>query len=388
MTSRWLLARAGAALVLANVRYWTTVAPLVRTQLARWEHRARAIGDPQLRRLALGKLRDERFNAEVAATLATLAPRSSRARVVEAVVAMQVLYDYSDLVSEQYAADAPEIDDRELFTALSDAVALPIDGERGSGGDGRDTGTGADRGRDYYAEHAHSDDSGYLRALVETVQTTLAGLPSAATIAPVAQASAARCAEAQILNHQAPRSGIESLRDWAEVRATATGLGWQEFLAGATASVLGIHALIAAAADPGTTIEDAEEIDALYLSIGALSMLDSLVDLDEDIRAGSVGYVQYFGDPDVFAERLAVVARDGISRARGLANGPHHIVTLVGVVAYYGSDTSLRSASGRPVTAPVRRELRPLIGPTLALMHGWRLAKRVRDSGRHEVRHA
>jgi tetraprenyl-beta-curcumene synthase len=380
MTSRWLLARAGAALVLANVRYWTTVAPLVRTQLARWEHRARAIGDPQLRRLALGKLRDERFNAEVAATLATLAPRSSRARVVEAIVALQVLYDYVDLVSEQYAAGAAEIDDRELFTALSDAVALPIDGERGSG---------TDRAPDYYgAEHAHSDDSGYLRALVETVQTTLAGLPSAATIAPVAQASAARCAEAQILNHQAPRSGVESLRDWAEVRATATGLGWQEFLAGATASVLGIHALIAAAADPGTTIEDAEEIDALYLSIGALSMLDSLVDLDEDIRAGSVGYVQYFGDPDVFAERLAVVARDGISRARGLANGPHHIVTLVGVVAYYGSDTSLRSASGRPVTAPVRRELRPLIGPTLALMHGWRLAKRVRDSGRHEVRHA
>lgn len=371
MTSRWLLARSGVALTLANVRYWSTVAPLARTQLARWEERGRAIPDPVLRAAATAKLGDERFNAEVAATLATLAPRCWRARVVEAIVALQVLYDYVDLVSEQYAAGTPEIDDRELFTALSDAVTLPIEGERSSG---------TDRAPGYYGTGPRSDDGGYLHALVETVQTTLAGLPSAVTIVPVAQASAARCAEAQILNHQVPRSGVEEPRQWAKLEAEGTGLGWQEFLAGATASVLGIHALIAAAADPGTTRANAEDLDALYLSIGALSMLDSLVDREEDIATRQLSYVDLYDGPEAMASGLANVARDGIARAGELPNGAHHVMTLVGVVAYYGSATPLRSASGWPVTAPVRRELRPLIGPTLALMRGWRLAKRVRHA--------
>ena len=259
-----------------------------------------------MRALASGKLRDERFNAQVAATLGTLAPRSHRVRVIEAIVALQVLYDYIDVLSEQPTAEPP-IDGRQLFTALRDAVALPIE-------DGRESATGS--ARDYYAGRAYSDDGGYLQALVETVGSALAGLPSAATIAPVARASAARCGEAQVLNHEASGSGIAQARRSATAQASGTGLGWQEFLAGATASVLAIGALIAAAADAGTTREQADELDALYLSIGALTMLDSVVDLQEDIAAGQLGYVQYYADPDVFAQRLATVARDRVTHAR------------------------------------------------------------------------
>ncbi len=75
---RRLSARAGVALVLANARYWTTVAPEVRAQLARWRTRALEIEDPQLRTLALHTLQEEGFAAEVAATLATLTPRRHR----------------------------------------------------------------------------------------------------------------------------------------------------------------------------------------------------------------------------------------------------------------------------------------------------------------------
>ena len=374
---RLLLARAGFALLLANVRYWHTVAPHVRVQLARWEQGARAIGDPELRALALGKLRDEHFNAEVAATVATLAPSPYRARVVEAIVALQVLYDYVDVLSEQPAE--PPIDGRALFMALSDAVTLDL-------GDGRDTAT--DDPRDYYRDRAHSEDTGYLHALVAAVRTALAGLPNAATIAPVARASAARCAEAQILNHDASRSGIVQLRQSATSQASGTDLGWQEYLAGATASVLAIHALISIAADPATTLEDAEELDTLYLTIGALTMLDSLVDHEEDIAAGQLGYIQYYDDPGLLASRLAFLARDGIAHARGLRGGAHHIVTLVGIVAYYASAPAANTEFTRPLTAPVRRELAPLVTPTLALMRAWRLSKRVHHSGRPEVRHA
>jgi len=387
MTNRWLTARASGALVLANVRYWSTVAPIVRSQLTRWSERAGAIGDPVLRGLASGKLRDEHFNAQVAATLATLAPRCNRARVVEAIVALQVLYDYVDVLTEQPAGSEPSIDGRQLLEALGDAVALD-DGRdrRGLGGDGR--GLGTDSARDYYAGRAHSDDGGYLQALVATVNSALAGLPNADTIAPVAQASAARCAEAQILNHHASRTGIDELRKWATPRAAGTGLDWQQFLAGATASVLAIGALIAAAADPATTLKDAEEIDALYLSIGALTMLDSLVDFQEDLAAGRLGYVQYYDDPVQLASGLATLARDAVARARMLPNGAHHIVTLVGIVAYYASAPTAKTDLAQPLSAPVRAELAPLITPTLALMRGWRTAKQVRRGRRHGVRYA
>jgi len=350
------LARAAFALVLANVRYWSSVAPHVHAQLARWEQAARAIGDPQLRGLALGKLRDERFNAEVAATLATLAPRWNRARVVEAIVALQVLYDYIDVLSEQSHLH-PEASARP-FTALTDAVARSPHG----------------------GDTPHSEDAGYLQALAGTVRTALVRLPAAATIAPVAGASATRCAEAQALNHDASRSGTGDAKRWAVLQASGTGLGWQEYLAGATASVLALHALIAAAAHPATTRADAEDLDALYLSIGALTMLDSVVDRGEDIAAGQMGYLQYYDSPELMGTALASVARDAVARARGLPNGPHHIMTLAGVVAYYTSAPTASSDFARPLTAPVRRALRPLITPTIALMRGWRAAKRVRHA--------
>jgi tetraprenyl-beta-curcumene synthase len=376
-------ALAGSALVLANVRYWSTVAPLVRSQLARWGQAAASIPDPELRALALGKLRDEHFNAQVAATLATLAPRAQRDRVVEAIVALQVLYDYLDVLNEQPATGS-EPDDRRLFAALTNALALPLDGEREPGLDSA-------RG-DYYAGRAHADDGGYLQALVATVNFTLAGLPGASAVAAVAQGAAERCGQAQILHHKAsrsgPPSGIVELRDWATPRAAGTGLRWQEWLAGSTASVLAIHALIAAAADPGTTSKDAAELDALYLSIGALTMLDSLVDRAQDIATGQLSYVDLYDGPEAMASGLANVARDGIARARELPNGAHHAITLVGVVAYYASAPADDDAFARPVIARVKRELAPLIVPTLALMRGWRLAKRTRHGGRREARDA
>jgi tetraprenyl-beta-curcumene synthase len=149
--------------------------------------------------------------------------------------------------------------------------------------------------------------------------------------------------------------------------------------------VLSIGALIATGADPATTLQDAEEIDRLYLSIGALTMLDSVVDLQEDLAAGRLGYVQYYDDPEQLAAGLATLARDAVAGAGRVPNGAHHIVTLVGVIAYYASAPAASVPFARPVISRVRRELRPLITPTLVLMRAWRMAKRVHDRGRDGV---
>lgn len=98
-------ARVLAAFALANARYWLCVAGQVRGQMRHWEARAQAIGDPELRALALEKLHAEGFNAEAAAMAATIAPRATRAHAVRAIVALELLYDYLDGLSERPHAD-------------------------------------------------------------------------------------------------------------------------------------------------------------------------------------------------------------------------------------------------------------------------------------------
>jgi len=358
--------RAGAALVLANARYWSGVAPLARRELARWERRALAIHDPLLAGAARANLGAERFNAQLAATLATLAPRALRARAVAAIVALQVAYDYLDTLTEQPTAARlladPLGDGRRLQQALLDAVAPASEPHGG-----------------YYDGLAHADDGGYLRELVNTVRGALGGLPGAATIAPVALRAAARCAEAQVLAHAAPLTGDAELERWARSEAAGEGaLDWPELLAGAQASVLALHALIAAAADPRTSSNDAERIDAAYLHIAALTMLDSLIDSEQDAASGQPGYAHRYDSPEQLARRLGELAREAAGQARGLPHAGHHTMTLAGVVAFYASDPAASSPPARPAIACVRSELVPLIAPTLLVMRIWRTGKLLR----------
>lgn len=366
---RRLTAQAGVALVLANVRFWPTVAPLVGAELKRWEQRARAIEDPGLQALALEKLREERFNSEVAATLATLSPREHRQVVVEAIVAYEVMYDYLDGLTEQPTAD-PLRTGHELYRAFTDAITLRTEPAEG-----------------YYASRP-VDDSGYLKELVKVVRGTLAQLPSANAIAEMAERAAKRCAETQIRAHAVPRLGTAQLERWAASESAGIPLGWQEFLAGAASSVLAVHALITVAADERTTPAEAAEIDTVYLSICTLStMLDSLVDHERDVTADQAGYLRYYEDHDLLARDLAGAAKRAVEHAAPLRNGPHHTMTLVGVAAYYLSAPTAGSMFAQPVTQRIRRELQPLITPTLAVMHAWRIAKRTRTAVANRVDH-
>ena len=354
------MSSAGVALAVANARYWTSVAPLARAQLRRWECRARLIGDPDLRAIALAKLQTERFNAEVAATLATLAPRPQRARTVEAIVALEVMYDYLDGLTEQPASD-PLGSGRRLFTAFTDALSSE-----------------PSQTEDYFAHHA--DDGGYLAALSATTREALAGLPGWSAVAEVAIHSAARCAEAQVRVHAAPLVGTAQIREWATAQAADTTLEWREFTAGAVSSVLAVHALIAASADIRSTPIQAEAIDSAYLSISALStMLDSLIDYERDSASGEAWYVRYYDSPAAMADRIAAVMCDARRQAKTLPNAAHHTMTMVGVAAYYTSAPQATRGIAAPMTRRIHDELGPLMAAALAVMRTWRKAKRLRQ---------
>ncbi|HTA35750.1 MAG TPA: DUF2600 family protein [Solirubrobacteraceae bacterium] len=363
------LAAAGWALIAANARYWTTVAPKVRAELARWEARASRIDQPELRELALGALREEGFAAEVATTLATLTPARHRATTLRAIVALEVMYDFLDALTEQPAPD-PLANGRELFGAFIDALDPDVDLDE-----------------DYYRHYRSGTDGGYLHELAATVKQALATLPGAAALAPAMQRAAARCAEAEVLTHVAVHTGGSQAEAWARQAVNGSGLEWREYLAGAASSVLVIHALIALAGDERTTPAQAETIDGVYLALGVLStMLDSVVDYEQDAASGTLTFISHYEDRAELGERLARVARDAARRAHDAPASAHHLMTLAGVAAYYTSAPSAAGALAWPVTCRVRRELRPLITPTLALMRGWRLAKRLRARFHREPR--
>jgi tetraprenyl-beta-curcumene synthase len=364
------VARAGISLALANARYWPTVAPLVGTQLARYKQRARTIRDPILRAVALDKLHDQGFHAQVAATLATLAPRAHRKHAVAAIVASEVIYDYLDGLTERPVPN-PLDSGHCLFQAFTDAIRIhhqPMG--------------------NYYALYPQPDDSGYLDGLVAEVRRALARLPAIDAVTETSERCTARFAEAQVRAHAVNPLGITQLEEWAVREGAGTTLGWLEYFAGATSSVLGLHALIAAAADPHTTPRDAASIDAVYLYIGVVvTMLDSLIDYERDIRStGEQGYTRYYDTPGLIAQQLTNAARHAVMHARDTPNGAHHIMTLTGVVAFYTSAPTATSDFAWPVTEHIRRQLQPLIDPTLAVMRAWRIAKRAHQWQRQAIR--
>lgn len=368
-----LVLGSAAALVLANLRYWGRLSPLVRQELRRWTARAAAIPDPSVRELACGKLRVEHFNAEVAATLATLAPKEHRRRAVEAIVAFEVLYDYLDGLNERMAAI------------------------EGAAGPGRSREGPVERGerlyRPFTAVFAPSpetdgpwrpdpalDDGGYAAELAQAARRAVAGLPSLAAIAGVAEHAARRCAEAQVRVHASSCIGTQELERWARARAAEDGgLDWRGYVAGSVASVLCVHALIAAATEPGLGESEARAVDRAYLHVSALStLLDSLVDYERDVRYGVPWLARLYGGPEPLGRDLGAVARTAMSLIRGVRHPGHHAMTLLGVVAYY---TSAPDAAGEVARAPfarLHRELRPVILPTLAVLRSWRLAKLLR----------
>jgi tetraprenyl-beta-curcumene synthase len=339
------------------------VAPLVRHQLRGWEARATEIPDLRLKCLALEKLRNERFNVEVAAMIATIAPARHRARAVEAIVALQIMYDYLDALTEQPTGD-PIRDGLQCSKAFIDAVTVSTQPSS-----------------DYYAYHLGSGDAGYLADLAVAVQTALAELPAADAVAEIIPMSAARCAEAQVRVHAAAHAGVGQLERWAAREARGSELPWREWLFGAMGSVVAAHALIALAADERAAHEQASELDATYLSLCVLTtVLDHLVDHERDRLTGEQSYLHLYENRQELAEQITAVSRRVTERTHTLPNGPHHVVILSGVVAYYTSQPSAMGEFARPVTERVRDELRPLITPTLATLHAWRLAKRLRSS--------
>jgi tetraprenyl-beta-curcumene synthase len=177
------------------------------------------------------------------------------------------------------------------------------------------------------------------------------------------------------LTHAIALHGTAPLHEWASAQA-ADGLRWWEYAAGAAASSLTVHALLAAAADPATTSRHASQIETAYLSLSALStLLDSLIDYEQDTRDGSHSYVAYYADRTDAAQRITAIARHASSAVRELRHAHHHTMTVAGVAGYYLSAPGATGPHAQPVAESIISNLQPAISPILAIFWLWRRAK-------------
>jgi tetraprenyl-beta-curcumene synthase len=351
----------GVVFVAAAARYWLLVFPRVSSELRHWRCSAARIGDPALRLLALEAL-EKRSNMEGAAAFAAFVRFGPRRDVVQALVAFQAIYNHVDMLAEQSGGDR-EARARTLHEAL--LLAL-------------------EPGAASPACRAHSlqsgqEDEGYLAEMIEACRWALSRLPGFAAAAPAVHAAARRIVAFQSLS-VGERGKLEA---WALDETSPDGdLEWWESAAAAGSS-LAVHALIAASVSPALGGRDVAAIDGAYSSnIGALhSLLDSVVDEDEDARARQFSLIDCYASPQESAERLGELAGRTIDAARELPDGRLHVLVATAMACSYLSDCERRTdAQTAAIASAVRAPLGGLARPILRVFALRRLAGRLTRS--------
>lgn len=358
----------------AAFSYWLTVFPRVCLHIARWQRLARRIPDPVLRRLALAALSEKRGNIEGAAAFAAFAPGSRRARATRAASAFQAAYNLLDMLGEQPSTD-PVRDGERLHNALLHALGWAASTPPA---DGVDPGVEA---LDWYEYHPQSADGGYLNRLLEECRDAFRSLPGYELAAPAARAAAERIVAFQSLNLSEAQGDHAALEQWAHAATPAgSGLQWWE-TAAAAGSSLGVHALIAAAAEESLEAHEAKLLEQAYFPwIGGLhSLLDNLIDKREDEAAGHRSLVEYYG-PERAAERMRWMAEQAGVLAAALPHGHRHTVVLAGMIGNYLATSEAHSPELAPVSDAVLATTGGLARPTMLVFELRRLPDRLHNA--------
>jgi tetraprenyl-beta-curcumene synthase len=350
-------------------RYWIGVFPFVCYEIRNWERRARIIPDPNLRRLALKALRDERGNLEGAAAYAAFTPRPHRATVARAAMAFQAAYDYADALSEQ--PDSGHADNiHRLHQALLIALKPGV------------------THLDYYAHHDRSDDGGYLNCLVDRCRSALGLLPSFSSVSRPVERAAARIVTYQGLNHPGPGGSYHAFARWANrVSAPGSDLRWWETGAAAGSS-LAVFALMSAAAQPAVKADHISALESAYFPwIGALhTLLDSLIDEQEDNITDQHCLTARYTSQEEAARRLQMLAARAIHHARALPDGDHHIMILAAMVSFYLATPQARNPHAKRATERVLTALGDHARLAMLVLRARHTASRLAQPRRHEGR--
>lgn len=334
-------------------RYWLRVFPAAGLELRRRRELALEIPDRVLRRVALQALESKRCNIEGAAAVELLAGRHSSRALIRALAACQTMCDYLDLLTEQPVED-PVANGHRLHEALIAAVT-PQEQIR----------------EDYYAHSPHDDDGGYLGTLVRDIRAGLISLPAQALVEEPLRRAAERIAIYQSFNHGDRLGSHEPFERWARREIVAgSGMSWWE-TAAALGSTLPLFVLMACATRPRLTAEQVASLqDAYFPWIGALhTLLDSLVDLEEDRVTGAHRLIGHYDSSAQAAGRMCLIARQGLARAQELPGGRRHALLLIAMSGFYLCDARQhQSAYSRAVVPKLLETVGRLGSVAMAMM--------------------
>jgi tetraprenyl-beta-curcumene synthase len=347
-------ASSGVSFAVAARSYWLDVFPVVRRELRRLRIEAGRIPDPTLRRLALESQAVKWSSLEGAAAFAAFVPRALRAAVVRLLVGYQAVYDYADILMEQ-PCDAPAANGRQLHSSLT-AIVEP------------------DRPHpDYYRHHRCDRDGGYLVRMVDRCRAVVSSLPTYRPMARAIIESAERGIEYQCRISLSTERDHPMLREMAAQAVPDGSLRWWETWAACGSSLLTL-ALLAAAADPATSEDRANAIEALYWPwAGALhALLDCLIDYADDAAGGRPNLLDLYESPRETAERMGVLASESV-RLAALAGTEHRLI-VAGMASVYISDAQAWVPASRLASESILDALGELATPSMLVLRARRLA--------------
>jgi tetraprenyl-beta-curcumene synthase len=165
------------------------------------------------------------------------------------------------------------------------------------------------------------------------------------------QRAAVRIVTYQDLNHKDTDIAREAFKRWAK-RETPPGaeIRWWE-TAAASGSSLAVFALMAAAAYPTLRPYQVLQLESSYFPwIGSLhTLLDSLIDRDEDEAGGQKSLIDYYASREEAITRLQVLAESAGRQARSLPDGNHHMMILAAMASFYLSAAQATDPWSQPV---------------------------------------
>lgn len=315
--------------------------PKVEKELKNWEARARACPAEKLKELALASLKLKKFHCQGGSVFVSQSPSPHRADLLRAITALQTISDYLDNLCDRAGiCSAPS------FSRLHLAFLDALDPERETA--------------DYYSLYPYRQDGGYLASLVRACRDGVAALPGYGAVKEKILALAALYCRLQVDKHASPAEREKRLVSWLEPLRAEMGLNgdlsWWE-MAAATGSTLPIFALLALAAGPKTSSEDAAKISGAYFPwIGSLHiLLDYLIDQDEDRKGGDLNFVSYYRDPEEAGSRLLFFFAQSLRKAAELPDPGFHQLVVRGLLAVYLSDPKAASQSIFPAAAGLLR---------------------------------
>jgi tetraprenyl-beta-curcumene synthase len=120
--------------------------------------------------------------------------------------------------------------------------------------------------------------------------------------------------------------------------------------------------------------------DAYFPWVGALhTLLDSLVDREEDAAAGQHSLLDYYSSPQETAARLSLLAAESLSRIRALPCPRQHLLLLAGMASHYLSTPEASRPDALLTARSVLGTIGGLAAPTMLVMGARRAASRGAD---------